>query len=482
MIIAMRRVLLLSVLTATPFLGAVAADDLSSAALMTGIQTWAHPLDTSWLKGVTDREAISYRLNEEMTFTLTLEGLSGELEPGVWSLDWKRTGDDGQTEVGRVPLTDKPFVYKTRLGKPGFVRLEAFVVDKDGKRFKKSFTGDTTTPEGREAANRFERQPKEVFFDGGAGVEIDTLQALPEPKDFDAFWAQRRARLANLPIVADVKPARSNENGVCYAVSVNCAGGMPSTFYMSVPAKCAKGVKVPALFESWGYSGNRRPYVIDPDPDRICVNFNPHGFELGREDEYYREYYRAISGGRGVLGAETADKPQWPVSYAFDIDKNSQRDFAYFSGMTWRLMRCLQYVKSRPVWDGVNLMACGGSLGGLQTILAAGRDPDVNEAEASIPWCCDIGGETLGRNRGGWFVRGTALGYYDPVNIAKRIPKTCHVVISRAGLGDYVCPPSGVAILWNNMTCPKKIVWVQGSQHGYVPPEAYDGRDIVCEK
>jgi hypothetical protein len=34
--------------------------------------------------------------------------------------------------------------------------------------------------------------------------------------------------------------------------------------------------------------------------------------------------------------------------------------------------------------------------------------------------------------------------------------------------------------MWNNARCPKKIVWVQGSQHGYVPP-SYKGRDFTYE-
>ena len=46
----------------------------------------------------------------------------------------------------------------------------------------------------------------------------------------------------------------------------------------------------------------------------------------------------------------------------------------------------------------------------------------------------------------------------------------------QAGLGDYTCQPSSLAILWNNLKCPKTIVWMQGSEHGYVPPE-YEGRD-----
>ena len=93
-----------------------------------------------------------------------------------------------------------------------------------------------------------------------------------------------------------------------------------------------------------------------------------------------------------------------------------------------------------------------------------------------------MGGETLGRNRGSWYVHWTpALGYYDPVNLAKRIdPAKCFVNIARAGLGDYVCPPSGLAILWNSLRGNKRVNWVQGAEHGYVPP-AYEGRDQVRE-
>ena len=58
------------------------------------------------------------------------------------------------------------------------------------------------------------------------------------------------------------------------------------------------------------------------------------------------------------------------------------------------------------------------------------------------------------------------LGYYDPVNQARRI--TCETVIT-AGLGDYVCPPSGLSILYNNLKGPKRIEYLQGSTHGGDP-------------
>ena len=86
-----------------------------------------------------------------------------------------------------------------------------------------------------------------------------------------------------------------------------------------------------------------------------------------------------------------------------------------------------------------------------------------------------MGGEdAFNRISGPWripYVPG--LKYFDCVYMARRI--TCPVEIPRAGLGDYICPPSGIALLYNNLKCPKKINWYQGSNHGFVPriPETF---------
>ncbi len=45
----------------------------------------------------------------------------------------------------------------------------------------------------------------------------------------------------------------------------------------------------------------------------------------------------------------------------------------------------------------------------------------------------------------------------------------CRVEITRAGLGDYTCPPSGLALFYNAIKSPKSITWVQGSRHGHTP-------------
>ena len=47
----------------------------------------------------------------------------------------------------------------------------------------------------------------------------------------------------------------------------------------------------------------------------------------------------------------------------------------------------------------------------------------------------------------------------------------CETFIT-AGLGDYVCPPSGVSVLFNHIKGSKTIEYIQGSTHGYDPPSA----------
>ena len=434
---------------------------------------FAGPFDKAVLHGDANKvRAIEYAPGEEMTFTLSLQGAE-KVADGEYFVAWNRFGDDGQTTGGKVDVNKLPLVVKTKLDKPGFVRVRAVVVDKKDKVYRKQFVGDTTTPEGKAAMNRFERTDKRVFFDGGAGVQPEKLVSYPEPKDFDAFWAKQGERLKLVPIKADrIELPCANPNARIYAVQVACAGLRPVTGYLSVPKVAEKGAKFPARLETHGYNGDRCNHGAPTwaRDNEIVLNINAHGLKLP------------------AFGATEADTKalRWEVrshdrTYAFDPQQNADPEVAYFNGMVLRVKRALQYLKTLPEWNGKDLIASGGSQGGLQTIWAAGCGEGLTRAESGITWCCDM--YTSGKLRldpknglasDGWYIPWTeALGYYDAANFAKRIPKTCLTIITRAGLGDYCCPPTGLAKLYNNMTCPKQINWVQGSTHGYVPPEKH---------
>ena len=456
--------------TANAFAASLAAGFMAAQAV-------AGLLDNAWLMGKTDKDPLSYRPGDQIVFTVTPRGIDGAVTAGEYFLSWTKSDDYGNFEKGKVPLTGEPFVYKTTLDKAGFVRLEVYVVDKDGKRYVKKFTGDASTPEGKKAMNAFERSKKAVFFDGGAGVDVDTLATCPEPDDFDAFWARQYKRLDRVPVKDDrIEIKCPNPKARLYAVRVDCAGLRPVTGYLSIPKAVDEGMTFPCRLETHGYSGDNcvhgaPPWVRD---NEIVFNINAHGLKLAE------------------FGATEADTKalRWEIrsngcAYAFDAKQNEDPEVAYFNGMVLRVKRALQYLKTVKGWDGKNLFASGGSQGGLQTIWAAGCGEGVTRAESGITWCCDMSKNNIRRERkissDGWYIPWTkSMGYYDAANFAKRIPNTCHTIITRAGLGDYCCPPMGLAKLYNNIPGNKKIVWVQGSEHGYVPP-AYEGRDFVRE-
>ena len=429
------------------------------AATLAALAVVAHDgaLDKAWLKGTTNKAPIYYKPGETMVFTVEPQDMDGELPEGEYFLRWERTGDDGITDKGKEPFTGKPFVYKTSIATPGFVRLYAEVVDSKGKPFTKK-------PE------ESKKSKKSVFFDGGAAADIDSLkQAVPEPADFDAFWANEKAKLAKVPFNAKLVdvPCQSPDVNL-YAVSVDCTGGAPVTGYLSVPKAVKDGRKYGIHVSTHGYGIRKQYPPREPSPETILFDINAHGMllrEFGATDEYYE-----------TLGEKTGSNG---YSYGFDPKQNSDPETAYFRGMILRLIRAIQYAKSLPGWDGKALSVSGGSQGGAFAIWGAGCGEGVTFASSSITGFCDMGAELVGRLRGPWpriqYVK--PLSYFDPVNFAKRIPATCRVEIPRAGLGDYTCQPSGLAILWNNLKCPKSIVWMQGSEHGYVPP-AYEGRDF----
>ena len=432
---------------------------------------FAGELDNGLLRGSTDKRPIDYAPGEEMTFTLRLDRIE-KLPAGDWFVSWERFGDDGKTFGGKVPADPvKPIVVKTSLDRPGFVRVRAQLVDGQGRVYRKQYTGDTTTPEGKRAQNAFERQDRRTFFDGAAGGQVDKLASHPEPADFDAFWATQAERLARVPIKAERIEVKSpNAKARLYAVQIACAGLRPVTGYLSIPVAAETGTKYPCRLETHGYSGDACRHDLPGwvRDNEVVLNINAHGLKLPA--------FGATEADRKALVWEIRSHDQ---SYAFDAAQNKDPEVAYFNGMVLRVKRALQYLKTLPEWNGKDLFASGGSQGGLQTIWAAGCGEGLTKAESGITWCCDM--YTSGKLRkdpaqhlasDGWYIPWTdAMGYYDAANFAKRIPTSCQTIVTRAGLGDYCCPPTGLAKMYNNIPGNKKIWWVQGSTHGYVPPD-----------
>lgn len=396
--------------------------------------------------GKTDKSALSYKKGEEMVFTFTVD--YGKNTPGKHFLHYVRRGDDNKTFSGKAPA-DKPLVVKTSLDKPGFVSVNVELVDENGKRIYFKYK------RGRRVINR------RVAYYAGAAVQAETLKDCGEPKDFDAFWANQKKRLAQVPFKGkvDKKLVKTHKSGNIYAVSIPAPGPRPATGYLTIPAG-AKAKSLPIRINFIGYGAHIQKAPAAAARGRIDFTLNAHGQKLGQNAAYYKEFFQSIKSGK--------------YSYAFDPEQNKNAETCFFNGMVMRILRSLEYLKTLPEWNGKVIIAAGGSQGGLQTMWAAALDQDVTVAMPSITWCCDLAGTAKAKRiSGNWRIQYVpALDYYDPVFLAKRIKKA-RVTVTRAGLGDYTCPPSGLAICYNNLATPRKSIrWVQGSDHGFVPEKS----------
>lgn len=432
---------------------------------MAAVSVYANVWDPVLLKGRTDKtNPVDYKCGEPIVFTISSENIAADAIPEGTQIKWMRKGDDGKYEEGSAPFkAGATLCVTTKMDIAGFIRLEATVKDAQGKTVLR----DKNAPGSPAWA-----PTKEVFFDGGAGIDVaNIVQEVAEPADFDKYWSRQKAELAKVPVKADRKFVKTVNKCCIYKVSVDCAGPRPVTGYLFIPegapAKSCKarlGLQGYGFYKqgcpewaSWGCVGNKE----------IFFEINAHGYELDREPEYYKEFEKGIR----------TEK----YTYAFSPEENANPDTAYFHGMVLRVLRALQYLKTLPEWNGKDLIAEGGSQGGLQTSWAAGLDPDVTLARPSITWGCDFAMTSGARKRlkGNWYIPyAKGLDYYDSINHIKRAK--CPVEITRAGLGDYTCPPSGLAAYFNAIKSPKSIRWVQGSRHGFVPTEPNQIFTVKC--
>lgn len=406
----------------------------------------AEVLEQSFISGATNKSALSYAAGEEMVFTFKFHMPAGHTPEKNWSLFYTRKGDDGEVFSGRVPANET-LTVKTKLNRRGFVSVTVRLVDENNKFI---------------AWKNRRNQARNISFFAGTAVEAEKLTDCGEPADFDQFWQKQRAKLAQVPFAGKVELTRFNKSGdvEIFIVKIPCAGPRPVTGFIGVPVN-AQPKSLPCEIVFTGYGNTKLVHTYTKwSADRVKLLINAHGQEINQSKEYYDKFFASISSNGH--------------SYAFDPIQNSDPETAFFNGMALRVMRALEYLKSRPEWNGRDLIARGGSQGGMQTVWAAALDSDVTEAYPYITWCCDLAGASKAQRLAAyWRIQYVpALDYYDPVFMAKRI-KNAKVVITRAGLGDYICPPSGLAILYNNLATPDKtIVWVQGSDHGFVPKKS----------
>ena len=308
-------------------------------------------------------------------------------------------------------------------------------------------------------------------FKIGAAVDPQEFKTgSAEPEDFKKFWDDAKAELAKVPlkelerkelpvsnakvgkvpsyfafIIAAPMPFPKELEGKFKAwdVKVACVG-VPVSGVLTIPTN-AKPKSLPAIVSFNGAPGKSAKAAFADNVIRFDVN--PHGFENGQPDAFYKNIH--------------ATKLK-----AYMFRGTNDRNKCYFLGMYLRAQRVLDYVKSLPEYDGKTLIVVGNSQGGGQTLAVAGLDSDVKLIYASVAAMCDHGGG-LANRRPGWprLLRtkngkavvpavGKTAPYFDAAIFAKYIKAEAYLTV---GLVDEVCAPASVFCAYNNIPGKKHL-------------------------
>ena len=283
----------------------------------------------------------------------------------------------------------------------------------------------------------------------GAAIAPTLLKpSVPRPADFDAFWRSKLKLLRRIPIDPQLTPVSSGDPAVdLYTVKLRSVDSHVQG-YLARPVKPGK---YPALI-LYQYAG---VYALKPAES---VKHAAEGWLTFDVDSHDLPPTQAT----GV-----------PTNY-FTIG-NHDRNQSYFLDMYLRDTRAVEYIRSRPDWDGKTIVLMGTSMGGQQSLVTAGLNPKhITAVIVDEPSGADTNGNLHGRKAGYPYwpsddpqVMETSR-YFDPVNFASHIKAP---TILAVGFIDTTAPPAGLWTVFNQLAGPKEIVPMIDSAHNNKTPD-----------
>jgi cephalosporin-C deacetylase len=291
----------------------------------------------------------------------------------------------------------------------------------------------------------------------GAAVAPERIApSIPAPKDFDAFWAAKLKALRRVPAKPVLTSKPSERDGVDFAIlEMDHLDGKHVWGQVAKPHDSTGKKKYPGLvILQWASPPYplQKPWVTDRAAEGwLAVNVEPHDVMPDQPKEYYDALPAALK--------------------SYNTIETRNRDRNYFLYMYLGDLRAIDYLAGRPDWDGKTLVVMGTSMGGQQSLCAAGLHPKVTHMLINVPAGADANGTAHGRKIGYPFwdvndpkVLETAQ-YFDTVNCAARIKVPSLVAM---GFIDTVTPPVGIWAAFNQIRAPKEAAPMIESPHNHL--------------
>jgi cephalosporin-C deacetylase len=284
----------------------------------------------------------------------------------------------------------------------------------------------------------------------GAAVEPTKLGlSTPRPADFDSFWATKLATQAKIPIHPVLTLVETDTPGVEMNTYVLDALWSQAQGYVAKPASSGKFPALLLLQYAGVYALNAKSIASRAAEGWLVIDEDSHD--------------KLPSDPRGNT----------PPNYA--AIGNTSRETSYFLDMYLRDSRALDYLMTRPDWDGKTIVLMGTSMGGQQSMVLAGLRPEkITAVLVCVPSGADTNADLHGRKAGypNWpsndpKIMNTSL-YFDPVNFASRIHAP---VLAAMGFIDTTSPPAGVWTELNQIPVAKEPLPMIESEHNNLTPQ-----------
>jgi cephalosporin-C deacetylase-like acetyl esterase len=284
----------------------------------------------------------------------------------------------------------------------------------------------------------------------GAAVAPAKLElSTPRPPDFDAFWDAKLAAQARVPMDPVLTHVETEVPGVDINMFQLDALGSKVHGYLAKPAREGRFPAVIQLQYAGVYALNAGAVARRASEGWLMLNVDSHD--------------------------KLPSDPSGGIPRGYQAIGNTNRETSYFLNMYLRDSRALDYLLTRPDWDGKTIVLMGGSMGGQQSLALAGLRPEkITAVLVCVPAGADSNGDLHGRKAGypNWpsdnpDVMTNAL-YFDTVNFAPRITAP---VMAGIGFIDTTSPPAGIWTMLNQVHAPVEALPMIDSEHDNYTPE-----------
>jgi cephalosporin-C deacetylase len=381
-----------------------------------------------------DRESGIYGAGERVGWTVARPARSRAAANAAYEYTVRRNGGE-VISTGRFDLRRGRARIETTLAEPAMVLVEVRPVVADSAFGSRSTGG-----------------PGRVLL--GAAVDPTGIRpAEPRPADFDSFWHAKVGELTAIPMDAELRRGESGREGVeFYTVRMRNVRGAHVHGQLARPV--GEGPFPAMVLYQWASPPYplQRSWVTDRAAEGwLVLNIQPHDVPADMPQAFY-DALPALIKNYPTIGRHSRDESHFLQMYLADY-------------------RAVEYITTRPDWDGNTLLVTGTSMGGQQSFVAAGLHPSVTAMVVHVPAGADVAGTLHGRAQTYPFwevsrpeVLKTAR-YFDVAHFASGIRAPSLVSM---GFIDEITTPASIWSAFNQITGPKEAVPLAVAHHNHI--------------